>query len=72
MPVCRTRGLEKQRRLEKVKERKEREKGTEVNKVSCSLPVGALWPVVRVRRRPGKKDPRCGHWVWSIGRQAGP
>ena len=27
----------------------------EVNKVSCSLLVGALWPVVRVRRRPGTK-----------------
>ena len=35
-----------------VKERKERGKGREVNKVSCSLPVGALWPVVRIRRRP--------------------
>ena len=29
----------------RVKERRERGKGRGVNKVSCSLPVGALWPV---------------------------
>ena len=39
----------------KGEERKEREKGREVNKVSSSLPVGALWPGVCVRRRPGTK-----------------
>ena len=55
IPVFRTGGLEKQGRIGRVKERKERGKGREVNKVSCSLPVGALWPVVRVRRRPGTK-----------------
>ena len=55
MPASRTRGLEKRGRIGRVKERKQREKGREVNTVSCSLPVGALWPVVRVRRRPGTK-----------------
>ena len=48
-------GLDKQGRIGRVKERKERGEGREVNKVSCSLPVGALWPVVRIRRRPGTK-----------------
>ena len=43
--MSRTRGLEKQGRTGRVKERKERGKGREVNKVSCSLLVGALWPV---------------------------
>ena len=47
IPASRTGGLEKQGRIGRVKERKERGKGREVNKVSCSLPVGALWPVVR-------------------------
>ena len=46
-----------------VKERKERGKGREVNKVSCSLPVGALWPVVHIRRRPGTK----GSQLWPLG-----
>ena len=46
-----------------VKERKERGKGREVNKVSCSLPVGALWPVVHIRRRPGTK----GSQLRSLG-----
>ena len=50
--MSRTGGLEKQGRTGRVKERKERGKGREVNKV---LPVGALWPVVHVRRRPGTK-----------------
>ena len=53
--VSRTRGLEKQGRIGRVKERKERGKGREVNKVSCPLPVRAFWPVVHVRRRPGTK-----------------
>ena len=51
-----------------VKERKERGKGREVNKVSRSLPVRALWPVVHVRRDQEQKGPSCGCWVWSIGR----
>ena len=38
IPVSRTGGLEKKGRLGRVKQRKEREKGKEVNKVSCSLP----------------------------------
>ena len=38
-------------RIGRAKERKERGEGREVNKVS--LPVGSLWPVVRIRRRPG-------------------
>ena len=56
-------GLEKQGRIGRVKERKERGKGREVNKVSCSLPVGALWPVVHIRRRPGTK----GSQLWPLG-----
>ena len=55
IPASRTGGLEKQGRIGRVKERKERGKGREVNKVSSSLPVGALWPGVCVRRRPGTK-----------------
>ena len=63
IPASRTRGLEKQGRIGRVKERKERGKGREVNKVSCSLLVGALWPVVCVRRRPGTK----GSQLWPLG-----
>ena len=55
IPASRTGGLEKWGRVGRIKERKERWKGKEVNKVSCFLPVGALWPVVCVRRRPGTK-----------------
>ena len=36
--MSRTGGLEKKGRLGRVKQRKERENGKEVNKVSCSLP----------------------------------
>ena len=48
----------------------------EVNKVSCSLPVGALWPVVRVRRRPRTKGSQLRplglvHWQasWPLSDQ---
>ena len=61
-----------------VKERKERGKGREVNKVSCSLPVGALWPVVHVRRRPGTKGSQLRplglvHWQasWPLSTPSG-
>ena len=53
--MSRTRGLEKQGRIGRVKERKETGMGREVNKVSCSLLVGALWPAVHIRRRQGTK-----------------
>ena len=56
-------GLEKQGRIGRVKERRQREKGREITKVSCSLLVGALWPVVSVRRRPGTK----GSQLWPLG-----
>ena len=55
IPASGTGGLEKWGRIGRVKERKERRKGIEVNKVSCSLLVGAFWPVVCIRRRPGTK-----------------
>ena len=71
-------GLEKQRRIGRVKERKERGMGREVNKVSCSLPVGALWPVVCVRRRPGTKRSQLRllglvHWQasWPLSTPSG-
>ena len=76
--MSRTGGLEKQGRIGRVKERKERGKGREVNKVSCSLPVGALWPVVCVRRRPGTKRSQLRslglvHWQasWSLSTLSG-
>ena len=62
----------------KGEERKEREKGREVNKVSCALLVGALWPVVRVRRRPGTKGSQLRplglvHWQasWPLSTPSG-
>ena len=71
-------GLEKQGRIGRVKERKERGKAREVNKVSCSLPVRALWPVVRVRRRPGTKGSQLRplglvHWQasWTLSTPGG-
>ena len=76
--VSRTRGLEKQGRIGRVKERKQRGKGREVNKVSCSLPVGALWPVVHIRRRPGTKGSQLRllglvHWQasWPLSTLSG-
>ena len=78
IPASRTGGLEKRERVGRIKERKEREKRREVNKVSCSLPVGALWPVVHVRRRPGTKGSQLWplglvHWwaSWSLSTQIG-
>ena len=71
-------GLEKQGRIGRVKERKERGKGREVNKVSCSLLVGALWPAVRIRRRPGTKGSQLRplglvHWQasWPLSTPSG-
>ena len=72
IPASGTRRLEKRGRWGRVKERKKRRKGRGVNGVSCSLPIGALWPVVHIRRRPGLKGPSYGHWVLFIGGQAGP
>ena len=76
--MSRTGGPEKRGRIGRVKERKERGKGREVNKVSCSLPVRALWPVVRVRRRPGTKGSQLGplglvHWQvsWPLSTPSG-
>ena len=71
-------GLEKQGRIGRVKERKERGEGREVNKVSSSLPVGALWPVVCIRRRPGTKGSQLQplglvHWQasWPLSTPSG-
>ena len=51
-------GTRKTGKDRKVKERKERGKGREVNKVSCSLLVGALCPVVlRQEETRDKNDP---------------
>ena len=76
--MSRTRGLEKQGRIGRVKERKERGKGRDVNKVSCSLPVRALWPVVHVSRRPGTKGSQLRplglvHWQasWPLSTPSG-
>ena len=78
IPVSRTRGLEKRGRIGRVKERKERGKRREVNKVSCFLSVGALWPVVCIRRRPGTKRSQLQllglvHWQtsWPLSTPSG-
>ena len=78
IPVSRTGGLEKRERIGKVKERRERGKRREVNKVSCSLLVGALWPVVCDRRRPGTKGSQSQllglihQWgSWSLSTRSG-
>ena len=69
--------LEKRGRIGRVKERKERGKGREVNKVSCSVPVRVLWPVVHVRR-PGTKGSQLQplglvHWQasWPLSTPSG-
>ena len=61
-----------------VKERRQRGKGREINKVSCSLLVGALWPVVHVRGRPGTKGSQLRllglvHWQasWPLSTPSG-
>ena len=78
IPASRTRGLEKRGRIGRVKERKVRGKGREVNKVSSSFLVGALWPVVRIRRRPGTKGSQLRllglvHWQasWPLSAPSG-
>ena len=78
IPVSRTGELEKRGRIGRVKERKERGKGREVNKVSCSLLVRALWPVIRIRRRPGTKGYQLQplglvHWQasWPLSTPSG-
>ena len=78
IPASRPGGLEKRGRIGRVKERKERGKGREVNKVSSSLPVRALWPVVHVRRRPGTKGSQLQplglvHWQasWPLNTLSG-
>ena len=56
--MSRTRGLEKQGRIGRVKERKERGKGGEVNKVSCSLPSrGTLASCPRQEETRDKRVP---------------
>ena len=62
-------GTRKTGRIGRAKERTDRAKGREVDKVSCSLLAGALWPVVRVRR-PGTKGSQLRplglvHWQAS-------
>ena len=76
--MSRSGGLEKQGRIGWVKERKERGKGRKVSKVSCSLPVGALWPVVRIRRRLGTEGSQLRplglvHWQasWPLSTPSG-
>ena len=66
------------RKIGRAKERTERGKQREVNKVSCSLLVGALWPVVCVRRRPGTKGSQLRplglvHWQasWPLSTPSG-
>ena len=76
--MSRTGGLEKRGRIGRVKERKERGKGREVNKVSCSLLVGALWPVVHVKSRAETKRSQLRplglvHWQasWPLSTRSG-
>ena len=71
------RGIRKTGRIGRSKERKERGKEREINKVSCSPPVGALWPVVCVRR-PGTKGSQLRplglvHWQasWPLSTPSG-
>ena len=56
--MSRTGGLDTQGRIGRVKERKERGKGREVNKVSCSLLVGALWPGAQLASCPHQEETR--------------
>ena len=76
--MSRTGGLDKRGRIRRVKERKERLEEREVNKVSCSLLVGTLWPVVRIKRRPGTKGSQLQplgllHWQisWPLSTPSG-
>ena len=69
IPASRTGGLEKRGRIGRVKERKEGS-GERSIKSLIPYPVGALWPVVCVRRRPGTKGSQLRplglvHWQAS-------
>ena len=68
-------GLEKQGRIERVKERKERGRGERSIK---SLVPYQTWPVVHVRRRPGTKGSLLRllglvHWqaIWPLSTPSG-
>ena len=65
-------GLEKQGRIGRVKERKDRGEGIEVNKVLVPYQSGHSGQLSASGGDQGQKGPSCSHWVWSIGRQAGP
>ena len=65
-------GLEKQGRIGRVKERKDRGEGIEVNKVLVPYQSGHSGQLSTSGGDQGQKGPGCGCWVWSIGWQAGP
>ena len=65
-------GLEKQGRIGRVKERKDRGEGIEVNKVLVPYQSGHSGQLSTSGGDQGQKGPDCSHWVWSIGKQAGP
>ena len=63
IPASRTRGLEKRGRIGRVKERKERGKGREVNKVSYSLPGrGTLASCLCQEETRDKRVPAAAAW----------
>ena len=72
IPASRTGGLEKRGRIGRVKERKERGKGRESIKSLVPYQSGHSGQLSASRGDQGQKGPSCSHWVWSIGRQAGP
>ena len=72
IPASRTRGLEKRGRIGRVKERKERGKGRESIKSLVPYRSGHSGQLSVSGEDQGQKGPSCGHWVWSIGRQANP
>ena len=65
-------GLEKQGRIERVKERKERGRGERSIKSLVPYQSGHSGQLSVSGGDQGQKGPSCGCWVWSIGRQAGP
>ena len=78
IPKSRTRGQENRGRIGRVKERKQKGKRRDVHKVSCSLLIGAVWPVVHVRKRPGTKGSQLQplgleHWQesWPLSTPSG-
>ena len=72
IPISRTRTLEKRGRKEEL--RRGKREGRVERSIKSLVPylLGHSGQLSTSEGDQGQKGPSYGHWVWSIGRQAGP